>query len=57
MDVDFMDEVKNKVSGVVGIVNAIYTIDTIKYIDVLCHAKIYYKSPVSNWEIVNKLDE
>lgn len=52
-----MDEVKNKVSGVVGIVNAIYTIDNIKYIDVLCHAKIYYKSPVFNWELINKSDE
>lgn len=55
--IDFMDEVKNKVSGVVGIVNAIYTINNIQYIDVLCISKIYYKSPIANWELIKKCDE
>lgn len=57
MTVDFMDEVKNKVSDVVGTVHTIYTIDNVKYIDVICGEKIYYKSPVANWEVVNKCDE
>ena len=55
--IDYMDEVKNKVSGVIGIVNAIYTIDNVQYIDVLCIARIYYKSPLSNWELIRKNEE
>jgi hypothetical protein len=56
-DVEYMDEVRNTVSDVVGIVNAIYTIENVTYIDVKDNEKIHYKSPVSNWEIVAKCDE
>ena len=57
MTIDFRDEVRNTVSDVMGTVDAIYTIDDIEYIDVIVDDKMYYKSPVSNWELIVKNDE
>lgn len=57
MPIDFRDEVRNTVTGVVGTVDAIYSIYGISYIDVIIEDKMEYKSPVSNWELINKCDE
>jgi hypothetical protein len=55
--VDFMDEVKSKLNDTSGVVNAIYTIGGITYVDVKTDKRIYYQSPVTNWEVVKKCDE
>jgi hypothetical protein len=59
--VDFRDEVRNTVSDVTGTVVAIYTLSSatgnITYVDVLCGDRVYWKSPVTNWEVVKRCDE
>jgi hypothetical protein len=54
---DFQDEVKNKVSGVVGIVVAKYILDGVEYFDVRVDNRIYWATPKANWDVVKKCDE
>ena len=55
--IDFLDEVKNTVSGVIGRVDAIWTEGNVTYVDVISDERMYYKSPVTNWELIAKSDE
>lgn len=57
MTVDFRDNVSNIVSGVIGIVDAIYTKRGIIYVDVIVGEKMYYESPVTNWTVMSKCNE
>jgi len=57
MTVDFRDNVSNIVSGVIGVIDAIYTINNITYVDVMVGEKMYYESPVTNWTVTSKCDE
>ena len=52
--VAFQDEVKHVVAGVMGMVIAIYEKEEKTYIDVRSaeEDRIFYKSPVENWEVV-----
>jgi hypothetical protein len=54
---DFMDTVKNKLSGASGIVDAIYTKNGVSYIDVRIGDEMHYKLTTSNWEVVSKYIE
>ena len=51
---DYLDEVRNTVSGVTGIVDATYVLAGVKYLDVIVDDEIRYKSPAKNWEITVK---
>jgi hypothetical protein len=51
---DFRDEVRNKLSGVSGIVDAVYTKNGVKYLDVCVGDRMYYEMLASNWEVVEK---
>jgi hypothetical protein len=55
--IDFLDEVKNTVSGVTGRVDAIWTEGDVTYVDVISDERMYYKSPVTNWGLIAKSDE
>lgn len=55
--VDYQDEVKNKVSGVVGVVITIYEKNGIQYLDVRVDERIYYETPAANWETIRAVDE
>ena len=57
MAIDFRDNVVNVVSGVIGIVDAIYTMSGVTYVDVIVGEKMYYKSLVTKWNLVSKCDE
>jgi len=55
--VDYLDEVVNIVSGEVGTVDATYTIEGIRYVDVVSGNEMHYASPASNWEVTLKYEE
>ena len=55
--IDFLDDVKNTVSGVTGRVDAIWTEGDVTYVDVISDERMHYKSPVTNWELIAKSDE
>jgi hypothetical protein len=57
MAIEFRDEVYNKVSGVQGVVDAVYIINDITYIDVISGTEIHYESPIENWVLIKKCDE
>jgi hypothetical protein len=48
---DFMDEVKNTLNGTLGTVIAIYTLESKTYLDVRVDDRIYWHSPIENWEV------
>ena len=52
--VNFQDEVKHNLTGVMGTVISLYMIDQKVYIDVRSAEfdKIFYKSPIENWTVV-----
>ena len=54
---DFLDEVKNVVSGVSGTVLAVYILAGVPYLDVRIAQRMYYRTPASNWETVHANDE
>jgi hypothetical protein len=56
MAIEFRDEVYNKVSGVQGVVDAVYIINDITYI-VISGTEIHYESPIENWVLIKKCDE
>ena len=51
---NYLDEVKNTVSGVTGIVDDTYVLAGVKYLDVIVDDDMWYKSPAKNWEITVK---
>lgn len=52
-----MDEVKNKVSGTCGVVDATYNKNGIDYLDVKVDERMYYMTLASNWEVTQKYIE
>ena len=55
--VEFRDYARNTVSGVIAIIDAVYTIDDVKYVDAIEGDIIHYKSPYSNWQVVRKNED
>ena len=57
------DVVKNKITKVVGTVNAKYTKDKSTFIDVATthqltgKDQIWYQSPIENWEVLEEYEE
>jgi hypothetical protein len=54
---DIGDTVKHTVTGTVGLVNAVYSIEGIEYLDITLEGCIKYHSPSRFWTIVTKVDE
>ena len=54
---EFLDEVKNVNSGVVGTVLAIYKTGADTFLDVRIAQRMYYGSLIANWEVVIPNDE
>lgn len=54
----YQDEVKNKKSGYVGIVIAVYVENSAVYFDVRgVDDRIYYRTPANNWETLKTEEE
>jgi hypothetical protein len=51
---EYRDDVKNKFTGILGIVDASYNIAGIEYIDVIVGDEMHYKMRRSNWEVTKK---
>jgi len=54
---DYQDEVKHKTNGITGMVIAIYKKNGITYLDVRDNDRIYYETPITNWQTVAVCDE
>ena len=53
---EFMDEVKSKINETFGIVAAKYQWRDKWYVDIRVDNRMYYHSPIENWEVVRKYE-